>query len=63
MAHVHEAILAAAERCERALRMAETYRMVGDSDSADLCEAFAAMDSRVAFRFAQDIPTGDHWHV
>lgn len=60
MAHVHEAILAAAERCERALRMADTYRMFGDTASVELCEAFAAMESSAAFRFAQDIPTGDH---
>ncbi len=61
MAHVHDAILAAAERCEGALRMADTYRMVGDTDSMELAEAFAFADSSEAFRLAREIPTGDHW--
>ena len=61
MAHVHDAILAAAERCEGALRMADTYRSVGDTASVELWEAFAFSDSADAFRLAREIPTGDHW--
>lgn len=61
MAHVHDEILRAAERCERAAFLVDSYRSTGEFDDAEVWARFAANDSATAFRLAREIPTGDHW--
>lgn len=61
MAYVHDEILAAAERCERAAFLADSYRSTGEVEDAEVWARFAANDSATAFRLSRDIPTGDHW--
>lgn len=54
-------IVHAADSCEQYLRLAEARSSDGNDTGAALAKSYAAGWAHVAFDYAQDIPTGDHW--